>query len=107
MSQLNSRTTRTYTVRPPSFPLFQSSVGFHGMADQLTRTLRRGNRRADGTTKLTGPVLMECILIFSVLKHEQDVGESLVSAVTMASLRPYDRRLPYGCMASPTLGRTG
>lgn len=62
------------------------------MADQLTRTLRRGNRRAEGTTKLTGPDLMECVHIFSVLKHEQDVGERLVSAVTMTSLKP------YGCL---------
>lgn len=49
-------------------------VGFQGMADQLARTLRRGSRTGEGTTKLTGPVLMECIHIFAVLKHEQDVG---------------------------------
>lgn len=51
-------------------------VGFKTMADQHMRTIGRG---MDGTTKLTGPVLMECIILMAVLKHEQQVGENLTT----------------------------
>lgn len=49
------------------------------MAEIHTNTVRR--ERGDATRKLTGEAILQCLQIFSVLKHEQGVGETFQIAV--------------------------
>lgn len=48
--------------------------GFGTLAAIHTNTVRR--ERNDDTKKLTGEDIIQCLQIFSVLKHEQGMGAS-------------------------------